>query len=175
LMASLQGSLRSWASSSGGDEARTIRNVNRQLHALTGAARFATLFWGVYDAERRELAYVNAGHNPPMLLRKSDGFPLTTLRLSTGGTVLGMFPDAPFERGISALEPDDLVVLFSDGIPEAPSADVEFGEGRLETFLRANVSLPPAELCERVLAEVRTYLGEQPSPDDLTIVVLKVR
>jgi len=175
LMASLQGSLRSWASSTPGDEARTIEQVNRQLCALTESARFATLFWGVYDAGRRELAYVNAGHNPPMLFRRADGFILTTQRLTIGGTVLGMFPEAEFRRDVIALEPDDLLVLFSDGIPEAPSSEVEFGETRLETFLRSNASVPPAELCERVLAEVRSYLGEQPTPDDLTIVVLKVR
>jgi sigma-B regulation protein RsbU (phosphoserine phosphatase) len=86
-----------------------------------------------------------------------------------------MFPEAEFRRDVVALEPDDLLVLFSDGIPEAPSSEVEFGEARLETFLRSNASMPPADLCERVLAEVRSYLGEQPTPDDLTIVVLKVR
>ncbi|HLN93586.1 MAG TPA: SpoIIE family protein phosphatase, partial [Thermoanaerobaculia bacterium] len=141
LMASLQGSLRSWASSTPGDEARTIEQVNRQLCALTESARFATLFWGVYDAGRRELAYVNAGHNPPMLFRRADGFILTTQRLTIGGTVLGMFPEAEFRRDVVALEPNDLLVLFSDGIPEAPSSEVEFGEARLETFLRSNASV----------------------------------
>lgn len=175
LMASLQGSLRGWASSSPGDEARTTEQVNRQLCALTESARFATLFWGVYDGTRREIAYVNAGHNRPMLFREADGFVLNTQRLTIGGTVLGMFPEAVFRRGVVALEPGDLLVLFSDGIPEAASSDVEFGETRLETLLRENASLPPADLCERVLAEVRTYLGEQPTPDDLTIVALKVR
>lgn len=175
LMASLQGSLRSWASSSPADEVGTIEHVNRHLCSLTGSSQFATLFWGVYDASRRELAYVNAGHNRPMLLRRVDGFNLTRQRLEVGGTVLGMFPDAVFQRGVVAMRPGDLLVLFSDGITEAPRADVEFGETRLETLLGENASLPPADLCERVLAEVRSYLGEQPTPDDLTIVALKVR
>lgn len=178
LMASLQGSLRSWASSSGGDEARTIENVNRHLCSLTAPSRFATLFWGVYDSERRELAYVNAGHNPPMLFRRAangatgrNGHPE---RLSTGGTILGMFPDAKFECGRVRIEPGDFLGLFSDGISEAPDpAEVEFGDSRLESLLRENALLSAPVLCDRVFQEVEAYLQGRPSPDDLTIVVLK--
>jgi sigma-B regulation protein RsbU (phosphoserine phosphatase) len=180
LMASLQGSLRSSASPSEGDEARTIDRVNRQLCGLIGPSRFATLFWGVYDWKRRELAYVNAGHNPPMLLRRaslsnghSNGHEPAE-RLTVGGTVLGMFPEAAFRSGVVKLEPGDCVGLFSDGISEAPDgADVEFGERRLEGLLREGASLSAADLCDRVFAEVQTYLRGRPNPDDLTIVVLK--
>ena len=180
LMASLQGALRSSASVSDGDEARTIERVNRQLCGLIAPARFATLFWGVYDGARRELAYVNAGHNRPMLLRRasaskghSDGHEPAE-RLTIGGTVLGMFPDAPFRSGVVKLEPGDSVGLFSDGISEAPDgSDVEFGERRLEDVLRTGASLSAAALCNRVFSEVQAYLRDRPSPDDLTMVVLK--
>jgi serine phosphatase RsbU (regulator of sigma subunit) len=180
LMASLQGALRSSASLSDGDQSRTIERVNRQLCGLTGSARFATLFWGVYDGERRELEYVNAGHNRPMLLRRakaSDGRSNghgPAERLTIGGTVLGMFPEAAYQSGVVKLEPGDCLGLFSDGISEAPDgADVEFGELRLEGVLRNGASLSAADLCDRVFSEVQTYLRGRANPDDLTIVVLK--
>jgi serine phosphatase RsbU (regulator of sigma subunit) len=178
LMASLQGTLRTSAGFSHGDEADTIANVNRQLCGLTAPTRFATLFWGVYDPDRRELAYVNAGHNPPMLFRSGpggqparDGPPE---RLSTGGTILGMFPDATYRCGRVRLERGDMIGLFSDGISEAPDGqEVEFGDSHLESVLRDNASLPAPDLCERVFRELQTYLDGRPSPDDLTMVVVK--
>lgn len=85
-----------------------------------------------------------------------------------------MFPEAAFRSGVVKLEPGDCLGLFSDGISEAPDgAEVEFGEPRLEALLRDGASLSAADLCNRVFSEVQTYLRGRPSPDDLTIVVLK--
>ena len=94
LMASLQGALRSHASLSDGEPAEAAGDINAQIHALTDAHRFATFFWAIFDETRRTLTYVNAGHNPPMLLRASGALE----RLRIGGPPLGVFPTRAIAR-----------------------------------------------------------------------------
>ena len=107
LMATLQATLRSFASVRGDDPRQILDDTNRQMCALTEAARFVTLFWGIYDDGRRELSYVNAGHNYPMLFRSGSGG--APERLESGGTVLGLFPQASWRERAVALAPGDLL------------------------------------------------------------------
>src|SRR6202049_1939629 len=101
MIASVQSSLRTAALFTGNDLATLIKIVNRQAYASSLAERYATLFYGVFDGATRTLQYVNAGHTPPIVLRR-DGSIDT---LETGGAPVGMFPDSSYEEGVAHLDP----------------------------------------------------------------------
>jgi sigma-B regulation protein RsbU (phosphoserine phosphatase) len=172
LMASLQGALRGHAWLSDEGPAQAALAINAQIHALTDPNRFATFFWAVFEEAGHALTYVNAGHNPPMLLRRSG----TLERLRTGGPPLGVFADSRYEQASTTLGPGDVLLVFSDGITEAPAAnEEEFGEARLERVLRDRSALPAAELCNTIIAAVLAYQDGTPQQDDMTVVVARVR
>ncbi len=172
LMATLQGSFRSFASryADGDGVGAVAREVNAQLHALTEPARFATCVWAVYDVTARTLTYVNAGHNAPLLLRAAG----TLERLSGSGPPFGVFAEAAYVQKTVTLAPGDLLAVFSDGVTEATDAgEEEFGEARLESVLRENARRPSIEICRTVLEEVERFQAGQPQQDDMTIVVAR--
>jgi serine phosphatase RsbU (regulator of sigma subunit) len=176
LMASLQGSLRSFASVSRGGPASLAKDLNTQLHGLTEPNRFATFFWGVYDATRRALTWVNAGHNAPMLVRATGAIE----RLRPSGPPLGALPGATYRQESTVLEPGDILVIFTDGVTEAAGArEEEYGEERLERVLRQGAERPlaaagtAASVCERIVEAVRAFENGAPQQDDITLVVLR--
>ena len=189
LMASLQALLRSHASQTTEDLAAVVTEMNRLLCSMTEESRFATLFCAVYDDSTRELTYVNAGHNPPLLFRRgasgADIQPATAfgsaepssngiIRLEGSGAVLGMFPEGSYEHRSLPLEPGDTLVIYTDGITEAQdSRGREYGEERLTELVRSRISLPPVELQDQLLNSVKQFAGEVPLADDLTLLLVK--
>jgi phosphoserine phosphatase RsbU/P len=172
LMAGLQGALRSHATLSDEGPAEIARNLGAEIHARTDHNRFATFFWAVFDEGGRSATWVNAGHNAPMLLRASGALE----RLRAGGPPLGALAGARYAEATSALGSGDLLLIFSDGITEAPGADdEEFGEARLEELLRRNAGLPSARLCGAVLDAVAAFQSGAAPEDDMTVVVVRVR
>lgn len=172
LMASLQGALRSHASLSDGGPAEAASDINAQIHTLTDANRFATFFWAIFDEARCALTYVNAGHNPPMLRRASGALE----RLTVGGPPLGVFAGSTYRQETVALGRGDLLLVFSDGITEAPNADdEEFGEARLERVLHEKAGLPAGDLCRAVLSSAESFQRGTAQVDDMTVVVVRVR
>lgn len=144
--------------------------VNRALGAQLSSGKFVTFFYAGYDSANRKLRYTNAGHNPPMLLRR-DG---TCVLLEKGGTVLGVFGDSQFEQGEVQLESGDRLLLYTDGITEVVNAaGEEFGEERLLAVLRANQKLSADTLQERIMATVTEFCGGD-FQDDATLLVLAV-
>ena len=100
--------------------------------------------------------------------------PRRTERLSKGGLILGAFKDAEFEQNTMKLDPDDLLVVFSDGVTEALNVDgVEFGEERLLACAITNRDLPPPVFLERLLETIRQFTVGQAQNDDLTALVLR--
>lgn len=179
LMASLQALLRSHISHHGEDLCEIVQEVNRSLCSLTEESRFASLFCALYDDRNRCLTYVNAGHNPPLLL--STGGPEDRLTepslhlLEGGGAVLGMFPEAEYEQRHVSLERGDTVVIYTDGVVEVQDrGGHEFGEDRLVSLALENRQLSPMELQAQLLQEVRRFAGGTPLADDLTLLILKV-
>ncbi|HEV2728813.1 MAG TPA: SpoIIE family protein phosphatase, partial [Terriglobales bacterium] len=134
LMANLQGILQAQvAFDSKDDLARLLGSVNRQLHAHTESARYATLFFGCYSDCTQTLRYVNCGHNPPVLLRHQGAVE----RLSATALVLGLFRDWECSVAEVHLEPGDIVSMYTDGITETVGTnEEEFGEARLLNVLR---------------------------------------
>ena len=107
-----------------------MERVSGLVYQASAANRYATLFYGQYDPATRCLSYVNAGHNPPVVLRNRGGA-CQVLRLETGGPVIGLLPHG-YQRGVFSLKPGDLVVLFTDGVSESMNARYEeWGEERL--------------------------------------------
>src|SRR5262245_17362357 len=149
LMAGLQGSVRSIASPSV-DPGEVNRRLNVMLYRSTTTSRYATLFFATYDSRRRLLAYSNAGHFPPLHLGARG-----VARLTADGIPLGLMEEARYGQGQRNLECGDLLVLYTDGIVEAPSpAGDEFGEERLIETLRRHRDRDLEEIILTVLGDV---------------------
>ncbi|HZS52942.1 MAG TPA: SpoIIE family protein phosphatase [Bryobacteraceae bacterium] len=176
LMASLQASLRGQALTGLTDLAHLMSNVNRLVYDATPSNRYATFFYGQYSQQTRIFRYVNAGHNPPFVLRKTKAGTVHVIRLDTGGPVVGLFPEAPYQQGSLTLEPGDVFVGFTDGISEAMNrADEEWGEEQLIPTAAANADKSAAEIIPFLMAEADRFSDGAPQHDDMTLVVVKMQ
>ncbi|MGP0095591.1 MAG: SpoIIE family protein phosphatase [Terriglobales bacterium] len=145
--------------------------LNHQLYESTPAAKYATLFLGIYDGGSRRFTYANGGHLCPILI-SDDGSPQL---LSCGGTVVGLFDNLSFPEATVQLNPGDLLVAYSDGVTEPENEFGEFGEERLIQLVRANRHLPLERITEIVIAAVADWIGENEQPDDVTLVLARAR
>jgi phosphoserine phosphatase RsbU/P len=135
-----------------------------------GGLRFTTAFLAEYDPTRRTLAYINAGHNHP-ILRRMNGL---IERLDVGGLPIGIQPEAKYQSASITLAPDDWLVIFTDGLVEAVNAyGVEFDEARLLNAVAAAAALTPSEMLKRLMAELDLFVGSTPQHDDVTCMLLK--
>jgi sigma-B regulation protein RsbU (phosphoserine phosphatase) len=174
MMASLQASLRAEASRGTDDLGALIQKVNHLLHDTTAENRYATFFYAQYDPAARRLNYVNAGHNPPMLLRKSDRR-TDVIRFEIGGTVIGLFEHFAFEQGTVTLDAGDLFVAFTDGITETMNpADEEWGETNLIRTLQGCDGLTASEIIPNVMDAADGFAAGAKQHDDMTLVVLRL-
>jgi sigma-B regulation protein RsbU (phosphoserine phosphatase) len=170
LMASLQASLRGQTLHHESDLAAIISDVNRLLYEASAANRYATFFYAQYDPQTRELVYVNAGHNAPMLFRGDE-----LLRLDEGGAVVGMLPAFPYAQARVPLRAGDLLVAFTDGVSEAMStADEEWGEARLIEAARRCRERRAGEILESLMREADAFAAGAKQHDDMTLVVARV-
>jgi len=172
MMASLEASLRSHASVCR-DLAELMRRVNNLVLEASSASRYATLFFAEYDAGSRRFSYVNAGHNPPVILRKA-GTACQVLRLETGGPVIGILQQS-YEQASFVLEPGDLVILFTDGVSESMNArNEEWGEDRFIEFARTCHGLTAFEVMSRIMSAADAFAAGASQHDDMTLVVICV-
>ena len=179
LMSTLQASLRACVAdghpdgSSDCELSELVSTLNRLLCQSTGPASYVTFFYAQFDARTRSLGFVNAGHNPPLLVREG-GEPGE--RLDLGGPVLGIFEGCAYEQGAVPLQPGDVFVGYTDGVVEALNTrGEEFGERRLRDCIASFSSLTAEEICARVVRRVDEWCAGTPQHDDLTLVVLKVK
>jgi sigma-B regulation protein RsbU (phosphoserine phosphatase) len=153
-----------------GAPAEVMPRINRNLEGSVPRNRYATLFLARLTPAEGRLSFVNAGHHPPVLLRKGGAIE----RLSAGGTVLGMFTDQTFTEGSAQLEHGDLLVVYSDGVAEAANDRGEtFGEARLTALVRAHRHQTAAEVLHAVLRALPEHAGPRADHDDWTLVVAK--
>jgi sigma-B regulation protein RsbU (phosphoserine phosphatase) len=169
LMSNVQATARAFMTGDRRPE-DAVTAINRALCKHASLGRFVTLFVSVLDLRTRCLRYCNAGHNPPIVVRR-DG---TVVRLTAGGVVAGAFEAARYEGGAVTLGPGDRVCLFTDGLPEATSAaEVEFGDARIVDVVAGARSLSAAAIVDRLFDAVQTATGG-PCRDDATALVLGV-
>lgn len=176
LMGLLHGAIRAASAAWNGDNHTPLAaQLNDLLCLRTSQDRFVSLFWAFFDPRKGKLRYVNAGHLPPILLRRNASGSATALRLETGGPVLGLLPDATFEQGEVALEDGDLLVLYSDGVVEATNTmGVEFGEARVLQTGREKWDRTARQVQKAILEQVTKFIGREPLRDDMTLLVLRV-
>ncbi|HYH46701.1 MAG TPA: SpoIIE family protein phosphatase, partial [Thermoanaerobaculia bacterium] len=147
-----------------------LERLNRHICDSSTSNKFITLLLAELDPETGGLVYLNAGHNPALLLR-GDG---KVDHLGPGGVPLGLIPAARYLAKTALLHPGDLLCIYSDGITEAASlADEEFGMDRLATVLAENRDRPLADVVAAVDREVTAFAQGQPQLDDQTLVLLR--
>jgi predicted permease len=174
LMSVVQASLRVISTEQAPSPAPLAAKMNAFLHQSTGANKYATFFYAEVEAAGRHLRYVNAGHNPPLLARRT-GSGVDIVELGVGGTVLGLFPAMEYEEGSMALCPDDVLVAFTDGVPEALNAQgEEFGEDRVKALLREAAGGSAADVSTAFARAMKDWIGDGEQYDDLTVVVMAV-
>jgi sigma-B regulation protein RsbU (phosphoserine phosphatase) len=171
LMANLQANLRSRYMVALEDPHLLLQSVNRLFFDNTPEDSYATLFYADYDDANHCLRYANCGHNPPLLLRANGAIE----RLGATATVLGLFTNWSCEVKKVSLGPGDVLVIYTDGVTEAPSqAGEEFGESRLQKIVRAQPQLPVKEMLAVILDEVEQFSGASQA-DDLTLVIARAQ
>jgi sigma-B regulation protein RsbU (phosphoserine phosphatase) len=170
LMASLQAALRSQATLNGQGPtgtAEVVTRLNQHLYRSSSDERFATFFYGVYDAVTHRLQYTNAGHPPPLYFAGNR-----IQRLETGGTVLGMFEDGVYEQETIEIAEHSVLFAYSDGLIEIENAaGEEFGLQRMIEVMLRHLDSPPHATIEALATAAEQWSGTTERSDDLTIVV----
>ncbi|MBV8570063.1 MAG: serine/threonine-protein phosphatase [Acidobacteriaceae bacterium] len=183
IMSVVQASLRSLAAGDGASLADLAGKMNRLLHRSTGSNSYATFFYAQFDEERRRLRYVNAGHNPPFLLRACNANGIVSFvasaapieELAAGGTIIGMFAQSSYEEAHVDLHTGDVLIAFSDGVTEAHNPDdEEFGEERLKELLRRTAHLPINDMASNIMQALKVWMADAVQFDDLTFILMKV-
>lgn len=173
IMSVVQASLRVLATEENASLATLAQRMNRFLHRSTGSNAYATFFYAQIDERLRQLRYVNAGHNPPCLLRCSADQSIE--ELPAGGTVIGLFPQTSYEEGILDLQPGDVLIAFTDGVIEALNPEEEeFGDERLKNLLRRSAHLPVDEMASMIASELKNWMDTADQYDDLTFILVRV-
>jgi sigma-B regulation protein RsbU (phosphoserine phosphatase) len=198
LMSTVQASLRSHAPSVNGNLIELVSSMNRLLHISTDASSYATFFYAQFDEKTGSLVYVNAGHNPPILLRAAGGVKAQSVShaavsgrearvveasdrsdfclLTTGGPIIGAFNNCDYEQETIQMQSGDLLLAYTDGVTEAVNAnDEEFGEPRLRRIVAESANISAEELIDKIVESVRAWCSDTPQHDDLTLVVMKVK
>lgn len=147
--------------------------INDLIHRNTSSDKFITFFWGSLDPASKIFRYVNAGHNPPFVVRANG----TIERLTEGGLILGIMKTfAPYLEGSVELHSGDSVILFTDGVSEAMDVSgVDYTEERLERFVQTLNGLSAEKILTAIKNEIQLYTAGAPQSDDITLVVFKAK
>jgi sigma-B regulation protein RsbU (phosphoserine phosphatase) len=170
-----------------------VSSMNRLLHLSTDAASYATFFYAQFDEKNGMLTYVNAGHNPPIIVRAATTLKAQSVgqgsggitvdaefericELKKGGPIIGAFHGSVYEQETIQMHSGDLLLAYTDGVTEAFSIEgEEFGEERLKDLLSSSSHLRATELSEKIVESVRDWCHDTQPHDDLTLVVMKVK
>src|ERR1700722_4885734 len=172
MIANVQSSLRTAALFTGDDLAALFKVVNHQAYTSSSEDRYATLFYGVLDGSTRTLRYVNAGHNPPVVMRR-DG---TMTSLETGGAPVGLFADSEYVEGSVKLETGDVLIAFTDGLTEATNQKgQEWGvHGLLKAAALGAQCFPDAKALVDSIYHSMDEFSKGHQTDDATLAVVRV-
>jgi sigma-B regulation protein RsbU (phosphoserine phosphatase) len=175
LMAAIQSNMRTQLTATNGygrdriSTASLVANLNRQLYANTAPEKYATFFFALYDDADHVVTYTNAGHLPPLVVRRGS-----LERLEVTGTVVGAFPSAVYEEQTVALEPGDILVAYTDGMVEPENVYGEmYGEERLQDLLERHAGADSDEIIARAMEAVIQWTGSSELQDDMTMLVAR--
>lgn len=171
LMANIQATLRALLYTQPPMQ-KLVAQVNELLYATTPSNKYATGFFLLYNPETGYCEYVNGGHNDAIVLR-GDG---SVEMLGATGMPIGLLPHREFDSAIAQLNPGDLVLIYSDGVPEAWNvAEEEFGNDRIIECLRQTANLTPERILDHLFTAIDEFAAGAPQHDDITLLVLKRR
>ena len=149
------------------------KRINDIIYQNTPNDKFITFFWGIFDPRTDKFRFVNAGHNPPVLLKsESDNIE----ELSEGGLILGaMSTITPYEEQVVSLKSNDILVFYTDGVTEAKNEDEtdEYGEERLFTCIKQHREKSSKQIQDAIIEDIQSY-SKDIHTDDVTIIVIKV-
>lgn len=169
LMSGFRASLMS-QDAAGAEPAALAKRLNDFLVRSVEPGKFVTAFLAYVDGGSGRLDYVNAGHNPPVVVRRDGSVEL----LTEGGLILGISPVSEFASGHTTLYPGDLLTLYTDGVTEgADASNEQWGEERLVASLKGASGQSAAAVAERIVREVRSFEGESGPADDITVLVAR--
>jgi sigma-B regulation protein RsbU (phosphoserine phosphatase) len=151
------------------DLATLAERLHRQILRSSDDIHFATMFLGLLDPHQHQLEYVNAGHNPPLLLCADRG----CRSLPSTGLPMGLMPGATYSTRRIDLPVGALLCVFTDGIPEAMVREEFYGEQRLQACIEGTATHPLEEIMEAVVRDLRAFLGEHVLQDDVTMLLLR--
>jgi sigma-B regulation protein RsbU (phosphoserine phosphatase) len=175
LMANLQASIKAYMTAFNPetfDLSKVVGKINNLIYENTPADKFITFFCGILNLQTRTLLSVNAGHNPPLLLKKSG----EVRTLTKGGVILGVISTlVPYEVESTPLESGDILLLFTDGVTEAMNtAREEFGEARLIALLKAHADKSASKIIEHIVEQTSHFQPAGEQHDDITLVCIKL-
>jgi phosphoserine phosphatase RsbU/P len=169
LMATFQASLKTLSTLPGPLTELVGRMNTYACSNSQNGRRFTTTFIAEYDPATRDVTYVNAGHNAPILRRQSGAIE----RLEAGGIPLGIQENVPYESGTVRLQSGDWLVIFTDGVIEAENNRAEeYQESRLFAMLHANTMVAPQMLLNSIMLDLDRFVGDAPQHDDVTLMLL---
>jgi len=174
VMATLQASLRAQTLAPRPAIRTLMQNVNLVVRESSPAEFFASLFYAEYEPASRLLTYVNAGHNPPVVARRSFGR-CKVLSLQSGGVPVGALDESHYDSETFQLEPGDVLIAYTDGLTESENPkNIAFGQERLKRIMCSCTADEPEGILQHILRELSTHSAGSPQVDDLTLVVMRV-
>lgn len=169
LMSNILASFRILYSESEFDLIKIINMVSKQMFKYSRAEDFATLFMGLIKPNESKISFVNAGHNPPLIIRKDS----TKEYLEPSGTMIGAFDFNTWSEQTIELNEGDTLLVFTDGVVEADNRGKYYGDERLEQLVKNNSDLPPDKLINVVVEDVLSFVDDFPRSDDITMIAIK--
>ncbi len=153
------------------DLAKVTEKINELIYENTSSDKFITFFWGILDSEKNTFEYINAGHNPPYLLK--DGGEI--IQLTEGGFMIGILDfGVTYEVGKVEIEKNDVLAFYTDGVTEAMNtAGDEFGDKRLTDVMKEYKESSSSEILEEIKNSIVNFSRDTAQYDDITLIVLK--
>ncbi len=147
-----------------------VNKLNNLIHQNTDLDKYITFFIGILDTQTNDFYYVNAGHNPPILLKQNNKLHF----LEEGGIILGMMPDFTYKIGQIHFNDKDILLCYTDGVNEAMNIEEEeFGENRLQKCLIDNQNLSTREISDTLIKSIHKFVAGAPQYDDITLLIVK--
>jgi serine phosphatase RsbU (regulator of sigma subunit) len=151
------------------DLSRAVNQVSLELFKHSAPDNFATLFIGLLDPATHKIAFINAGHNPPLVIRQNG----QREYLEASGTMIGAFDFTGWTEDSVDLNSGDLLLIFTDGVTEAEKGDDCYGDERLEQLVIGSRDNDPEQMARIIVEDVEKYVEGAPRSDDITMLLIK--